>query len=255
MKRVTLIGSGNVASHLATALHHASIQIVEVYSRNLENAEALAQKVQANPCNSLVELSVETDLYIIAVSDKSIAPVAAELPQGIPVTHTSGSIAMQTLERTDREIGIFYPLQTFTKEKTVDWSTIPFCIEASNEALHDQLFALAQLLSKEVYSVDSEQRAKLHLAAVFACNFSNHMYAIAAELLEENGLDLKLLHPLLLETAAKATAGDPAQLQTGPAIRKDDKVLQHQLEALSAHPNYQKIYTLISDSIQQSSDT
>lgn len=251
MQKVTIIGSGKVATQLALGLFQANIDVIQVWSRTSENAENLAQKVQGQFIANLSEISNEADCILIAVKDDVIHELALEIPQGdYIIAHTSGTKLMQELN-THKNFGVFYPLQTFSKTKSVDLNTIPFCIEGNTELVEHRLFSLASKLSNDVRIVSSEDRKKIHLAAVFACNFSNHMLTIAEDILTSSGNNLSILHPLVNETIAKAFLQSPKKAQTGPAIREDQEVLSEQMQLLEGSPEYQKIYQLISDSIQK----
>ena len=243
---IVLIGAGNVASHLGPALHAAGHRIAHVYSHTLANAEALANTVSATASNSLDQLPNTADLYLIAVKDDALPAVAAQLSLGNQlVAHTSGTKPLSVLEGVSSNIGVFYPLQTFSKAKTVDLSSVPFLIEGS-----ETLETLARQLSNTVQRINSGQRKQLHVAAVFACNFTNHLYAIADALLAENNLSLDLLRPLIKETAEKIEQATPRDMQTGPAIRHDQNVLQEHASLLAQHPEWQQLYQLLSSSIQ-----
>jgi predicted short-subunit dehydrogenase-like oxidoreductase (DUF2520 family) len=250
-KSITFIGAGNVATHLAKAFFNKGFTINNIYSRSIKNAKELAQSVNSVAVNNLNDLNSSSDIYLICVSDDSIEEVLAKLnlTTGI-IAHTSGSIDISVFkDRNIAEYGIFYPLQTFSKNKPVNINEVPFCIEACCESVEEKLSGLAQQVSCSVQYIDSEKRKKLHLAAVFACNFSNHMYSIASELLERDGLDFSILKPLIIETAKKITDNDPRTMQTGPAIRKDEEVIKNHLELLAHSPAYKDIYKKITDNI------
>ena len=184
--RISFIGAGRVAHHLASALkqHH---QIVQIYSRTWEKSQHLAEQVAAQACRSLTDLSSEIDLLILAVSDQSIATVIAEVAPLLPevlIVHTSGSTDLQILQQQHPRSGVFYPLQTFSLEREVDWKQTPLFIEAANKDHQKQLLNLAQQLSKRVYAYSSQQRLSLHLAAVFACNFANYCYDMSKQIVD-----------------------------------------------------------------------
>ncbi|MCU0444453.1 MAG: DUF2520 domain-containing protein [Microscillaceae bacterium] len=257
--KIALIGSGNVAWHLAPALQMAGNEIVSLYSRNLNNAKALADKL-SNPLinNDLDFLQSEARLFIIAIKDDAISAVASELklPKGAILVHTSGSKGLESLtpsplpkESEMLGVGVFYPLQTFSKNKVLDFKNIPFCIEGSNEAVENALIKLAQGMSNQVFRVSSEQRKTLHIAAVFACNFSNHLLSIAQDILQKNQLDFSLLQPLIEETIAKALTTNPDMAQTGPARRGDTEVIARHTDWLKNEPIYQNVYELMTQSI------
>lgn len=244
---IVLIGAGNVASHLGPALQAAGHSISHVFSGTLTNATALAARVGATAVDDLSALPRTADLFLISIKDDALPEVAANLRlDNALVAHTSGTKPLSVLEGVSSNTGVFYPLQTFSKSKAVELREVPFLIEGP-----ELLEALALQLSDTVQRINSEQRKQLHVAAVFACNFTNHLYAIADSLLEENKLSLDLLRPLIKETAAKIEHATPAEMQTGPAVRNDTNVLAEHLELLKQHPEWQQLYALLSNDIQQ----
>lgn len=246
--KVILLGSGRVATQLGQALQKAGEQIVQVYSPTEAHASALANKLNSAAISDLSLLDQHADLYIISVKDDAIASLAEQLNlAGQLVVHTSGSTAMDVLNLAN--IGVFYPLQTFSFEKEVDFKEVPIAIESNNPESLILLRNLAQRLSSKVIELDSKQRMTLHVAAVFACNFSNHLFALAQQLLASQQLDFELIRPLIAETAAKVQEHLPSAVQTGPAIRKDDKTIQKHLDLLKDQPQLQEIYRLLSQSI------
>ena len=249
---VVLLGSGNVATQLGRALVEAGHRIKQVYSRTEGHAQALAATVGAEATNDLTTIDVQADVYIIAVKDDALAAVAAQLPTTLQgtVVHTAGSVDMAVLSEHAADYGVLYPLQTFSKAKVVDFSTIPIAIEASGEAVLLKLEALAGTLSKCVFRCDSKQRLSLHVAAVFACNFTNHFYAIAADILQEHGLEFDFIRPLILETAQKVMEHQPQEVQTGPAARNDVRTMGKHLELLETNPVLAQLYRLISKQIR-----
>lgn len=248
--RVTLIGSGNVATHLAAALKNAGHSIVQVYSRVMQNAALLAYHVKAEAIDDLNGINTETDLFVIATKDNAIGPIAEQLAahQKLMV-HTSGATDLYSLLAFSDNAGVFYPLQTFSKTKEVDFRNVPLCIEAKDEAIAKILEQLAQTISNRVYHIDSEKRKALHLAAVFACNFPNYLYTIAQQIIAKQGLDFELLRPLIQETAEKIQSADPATVQTGPAIRNDDITMAMHQQLLEGEPELQQLYFLLSQGI------
>ncbi len=251
--RIGIIGAGRVAHHLAQALS-ARYQIVQIYSRSLDKAAQLAQQVQASAIHSPEQFDATLDLVIIAVSDQSIAAVIEQVHPHLPevlMVHTSGSTSMQLLQQVHARAGVFYPLQTFSLEREIDWSNTPLFIEAADEDDQAVLLQLANELSQRVYAYSSEQRLSLHLAAVFACNFSNYCYDMARQIVDVQQVDFSLLYPLMLETAQKATQADPKTMQTGPAMRGDQNILQmhQQLLADAQRPDLQAVYQLFSQQI------
>lgn len=253
-KRIALVGAGNVAWHLAPALAAAGHTVPVIYSRSPASREALAKKLpHAQPVSTLDLQHIATDMVVLAVPDAALAEVAAALKVnlGTVVVHTSGSQPLDLLQPVrGAHTGVFYPLQTFSKSSPVDLANVPLLVEAQNEDTLQQIEILAKSLSSKVYRVSSEARKQLHLAAVFACNFTNHLLGISQQLLHEAHLPKELLQPLIAETIAKAAQQNPFAVQTGPAVRGDGNVLQAQLHMLQHHPRYEAIYRQLSQSIQ-----
>lgn len=254
-KRIAIIGAGNVATHLAKACHQAGHHILAICSRKLENAQRLASAISTT-CLALDHLAnlPEADFYLISTSDTAIASIVEQWPEnrrnGI-VAHTAGSIPLDVLEALKSRVGVIYPLQTFSKERNVDFQKIPCFIEGDSPATEQQLIQLAQSITKLVQPLSSEQRKVLHVAAVFACNFVNHLYDIAVGIAQEQGINPDWLQPLIEETAAKVANLSPHAAQTGPAVRGDQGVLHKQSEMLEHKPELQQLYQLLSQSIYQ----
>lgn len=251
--RISLIGAGRVATHFAKVLSQQH-QIVNIYSRSSNKAESLAELVNAKACQTIEAMDSAIDLLIIAVSDQSIATVIQDLTtyfNDVLIVHTSGSTHIEQLEKYHARSGVFYPLQTFSLEREVDWLSTPLFVEASNYPDLEKLTELANSLSKRVYRYDSAQRLSLHLAAVFACNFSNYCYDMAKQVVDAKSVDFSLLYPLILETANKATQNDPKQMQTGPAMRGDQNILtmHQQMLADAGRADLKMIYECLSDGI------
>lgn len=248
--RITLIGSGNVATHLGAALKNAGHQLVQVWSRNLQHAALLAYHIKAEPIDLLCELSSETDLILISVKDDVVEEVASFINLKTKlVVHTCGAVSMQVLEKYFDRCGVFYPLQTFSKTRELDFKTVPLCIESTDKNSMDILLDLGKTISNNVNIIDSNQRKTLHLAAAFACNFPNYLYQIATDLLEDEQLSFDLLKPLILETALKVQAFMPSKVQTGPAIRGDAHTMDAHLHLLQQNSKLQEIYRLLSQGI------
>lgn len=253
--KITMIGAGRVATHLVKGLHACGYKIHQVYSRNLASASELASTVNACAVNTIAQLDKNVDLVILAISDQAIEEVAHQLSlylSDVLMVHTSGSTALNKLSICFRR-GVFYPLQTFSLEKDVNWQSIPILLEANSDQDLIQLKEIARNLSNKVYCYDSAQRLSLHLAAVFACNFSNYCYDIAHQITQEKQVDFSLLHPLILETAQKATVCTPKEVQTGPAKRHDEKILQlheHILESDLKQSEWLALYCLMSEQIK-----
>ncbi len=246
--KISLIGSGNVATHLALALSQAGHLIEQVYSRNAEHAQDLALKVKARAIPSLQQLNPNVDLLLIAISDKAIAPLCQEIQfQPKCIAHTAGSVPLSVLDSFENA-GVFYPLQSFTKEKAIDFKRVPLCIEATNNKTQSTLLELAEGLSNQIHLLNSEQRKECHIAAIFANNFTNHLYHIAADLLTAKDIPFDILQPLIQETAEKIKELHPAKAQTGPAARNDKQVMEAHMQHLKDE-KLKKIYSFVSESI------
>jgi len=251
IERIVMIGAGNLASQLAKALHQKGIQIQQVYSRKTESAKVLAEKIGAQFTTDLNGIVPDADLYFIAVKDSAIPEILENLnlKNNPLIVHTAGSVSMSVLEDFSSNYGVFYPLQTFSKTRDVDFETIPICIEASHPSVLMKLEQLAQKISRSVNQINSEERKSLHLAAVFVNNFVNHLYAIGAEILHDKKLDFDLLRPLIRETAEKIEQLTPFEAQTGPAKRNDQSIISAQLKMLNDQAEFQKIYSFATESI------
>jgi predicted short-subunit dehydrogenase-like oxidoreductase (DUF2520 family) len=253
--RISFIGAGRVAHHFAHAFsqHH---QIVQIYSRTLDAAQNLATQVNATATMDIAEINSAVDLVIIAVNDQAIASVSAQITQHLAdvlIVHTSGSTDIEVLAQSHARAGVFYPLQTFSLERPVDWSLSPLFIEAKQPNDLSVLTDLANQLSQRVYPYDSAQRLSLHLAAVFACNFTNYCYDMAKQIVDVQQVDFSLLYPLILETANKALHNDPRLMQTGPAMRGDQNILNRHARMLQEmqREDLKQIYQLMSQQIVQ----
>ncbi len=249
IKTITIIGSGNLATHIGRALLNKGFEINQVYSYSKDNAFELANELNAMPCDDIKFISDESDIYIVCINDDNIQEVVDQvLFKNKTVVHTSGSVHMSVLSEFENH-GIFYPLQTFSKEAAIEMETVPFCIEANNDNTKQTLIDLGIVLSNNVNEINSEQRKKLHLAAVFACNFSNYMYSISQDILKQDNIDFDILKPLILETAKKIQNNNPTSMQTGPAKRKDQEVIENHINQLANNQDYKDIYRLITDNI------
>ncbi|QOD61561.1 DUF2520 domain-containing protein [Polaribacter haliotis] len=228
MISVVIVGNGNVATHLVNAFSKVdAIKATQINSRDLSNIP-------------------KADLTIIAVSDDAIAEVSSKIENSF-VVHTSGSFSIENLKNTSNK-GVFYMLQTFSKDKKVNFAEIPFCLETENGSDYKLLETVAKSIGKKIYNVNSEQRKALHVAAVFVNNFTNQMYKIGNDICDEHKVPFEILQPLIQETALKIETLSPKKAQTGPAIRNDKKTIKNHLELL--HKEQQKIYKLITKSIQ-----
>jgi predicted short-subunit dehydrogenase-like oxidoreductase (DUF2520 family) len=247
MIKVVLIGSGNVAHHLIEAFAKSkTVDVIQVFTRRKESVTPL---FDSNKITTTYSTLAQADLYIIAVSDDAIATVSSQLPfDNRLVVHTSGTIAMDALDSKNRK-GVFYPLQTFSKNKTVDFSQIPICLESENETDFEVLKNAGDSISNTIFKINSEQRKSLHVSAVFVNNFVNHLYQIGNEICLENNVPFEILKPLILETANKVMSLSPAEAQTGPAKRNDKKTIEAHLGILS-NENQATIYKILTQSIQ-----
>jgi predicted short-subunit dehydrogenase-like oxidoreductase (DUF2520 family) len=247
---VTIIGAGNVAWHLAPALDNAGIVVKQVFSRDIRKARELTSRLyQAEATDSLDFSSSDSRLFIVAVSDAAIEDVAREviLPDYAIIAHTSATMPLEALEFSGTScLGVLYPLQTFTRSKKIDFQTIPLFLESSDKITARVLSHVAESISNEVWEIDEEKRLALHVAAVFANNFSNHMVKIAEDIVNANGLSLSMLLPLLQETCKKMIAIGPEAAQTGPARRGDQVTIARHLDHLDASSTLQDIYAVLS---------
>ena len=246
MKNIILLGSGNVATHLGIALKNSNYTIVQVYSKIIENAKVLANKLDTQFTNNLSKLK-STDLIIVCINDDAILSVLSQI-KNTAIVHTSGSIGLDVFKQKFTNYGVFYPLQTFNKEVDINISEIPFCIEGNSLEFEKQLIKIAKTLSNNVVKMNSQQRKQLHIAAVFACNFSNHMYSIADDLLAKKNIDFKILLPLIRKTNANLENYRPKEVQTGPAKRKDTAIIQEHIATIKEN-KIKELYHRISDNI------
>lgn len=252
LKKISFIGSGNVATHLAKAFSKNGIIVHQIYSQTCDNSEVLAwQSNSVYTCN-LDELDMNVDLFIFAVKDEVIKELSKFILQKNPqakVVHTSGSVGIDVFDNADNT-GIFYPLQSFSKTKKIDISAVPFLITSENTSFKNELIALAKLLSEKVYEYTDEQRKHLHIAAVFVNNFSNHLFALAQDYCEKHQIDYQLLMPLIHETITKIDTILPKQAQTGPARRNDHEIIEKHSSILKNEDEHlYQIYQLLSNSI------
>lgn len=251
--KVAVIGAGNVAWHLARAFEDAGHYITDVYSRRSSQGRELAKQLYDTKVVQSLDLrNSDAEIFIMAISDDHIEDVSARLriPAYGIVAHTSGTQPMEVLAENHENVGIFYPLQTFTRGISVDLKEVPICVEAKHQSTEKTLHLLGKSISNEVYSVHSDDRKILHLAAVFACNFSNHMLSISQEILEDHHIDFSLLHPLIVETINKALSVGPSESQTGPATRGDEETVKKHLKILRYQPEFRKIYKLLSENLK-----
>lgn len=236
---VLIIGEGNVGSHLYRAFNESGVEAFNISSRKLKGTP----------------LAHNADIILLAVSDGAIPEVARQLSSELPdfkgvVAHTAGSVGINALDGYFLNYGVFYPLQTFSKDIDIpDYPSIPIFIEGNNSVSESALTALARLAFKSVFQYPSEKRASLHLASVFSCNFVNALYAIAQKILQDKDIPFDVVRPLITQTAGKILTNSPAECQTGPASRGDEAVMKSHLNALSFDPQLQEIYSHLSDYI------
>lgn len=251
MIRVSIIGSGNVAQKLVEAFQKAhalgaEIDLVQVYSRQ---KDSMTHLLDSDKITTDYNALITADLYIIAVSDDVITEVSAQLPfKNQLVAHTSGTVSIDDLGTNNRK-AVFYPLQTFSKNRGVDFKTVPICLESQSPTDFQLLEKVAKTISDTVYTINSEQRKALHVAAVFVNNFVNHLYQIGNDICVENQVPFEILKPLIQETADKIRTLSPKEAQTGPAKRNDVHTINSHLEFIT-NENYKKIYELLTQSIQ-----
>ncbi|MBQ6096283.1 MAG: DUF2520 domain-containing protein [Bacteroidales bacterium] len=251
MKTITIIGSGNVATHLAKALHAAGHQIVQIWSREYDHAEALANQVFAEPIDRLNLLYPTADVYILAITDDALFDLALDLRlRDALVLHTAGSVSLRVLQPISRKNGVIWSPQTFIRDIPMDYSQLPFCIEGSSPEVEDAIRDLLQPVSTHIFRVDTDQRQWLHLAAVMTNNFGNAINALAQDILQQHNIPFEILHPLITMTAEKIKQGGLWQQQTGPARRRDQKTIDNQRRLIADDEQLLKIYDLLTETIQ-----
>ena len=250
--KITILGAGNVATQLALVFKKAGHEIVQVYNRSDDAGIELAKTVGASFTSDLNRLK-NADVFIVAVKDDAIARVAILLQaNNAVVAHTSGTKSKDVLSSSSDNFGIFYPLQTLTKSGKVDFKNVPLLIEGSSETTTAKLETLAKSISKNVHRVDEQQRQWIHVAAVFANNFTNHLYGISGEILKEHGLPTDILTPLIFSAIENLAHHSPKEVQTGPAARNDANTIQQHIMLLGDDTRLQKIYQVLTESIMAS---
>jgi predicted short-subunit dehydrogenase-like oxidoreductase (DUF2520 family) len=253
ISKIAFAGSGNVATHLAKVMAEAGLDLVGFYSRNKASAEKLAH-IYHSPYGSYNELKTcNADSIIVAVPDHAMEAVLEQIPVcSSLLLHTSGSLEMNALQHSSPRIGVFYPLQTFSAAKLVDFSQIPILVEANSDEDTSMLTELAGRLTSQVYHINSHQRKKIHIAAIFSSNFVNYLFHVAEDLLEKENVPFEVLRPLIEETTEKIKELRPFHAQTGPAVRNDLETIKIHLKDLEKMPEYRKIYQLLSQQIIKS---
>ena len=251
--KVVFIGSGNLATHLSLAMKGAGIEVVQVYSQTESHASLLANKLSCSYTTEPELIVSNADIYIFSVKDSALLDLIHKIPQNKGLwLHTAGSVPMGVFEGYNDRYGVLYPLQTFSKNRDIDFSIVPVFIESNSAGDEAYLLSFAGKLTRQVISLSSEKRKHLHLAAVWACNFTNHMYLMASKILQEQSLSESFLLPLIDETAAKVHQLSAREAQTGPAIRYDENIIEKHIELLS-DPNMKELYRLISRNIHKES--
>ncbi|WP_321426858.1 Rossmann-like and DUF2520 domain-containing protein [uncultured Bacteroides sp.] len=252
--KIVFIGAGNLATNLAKAFCDKHIKIDQIYSRTELSAKTLADAVEADYTTTLEDIVNDADIYIVSLKDDALTELMPKIIVGKEkalMAHTSGSLPLDIWPDSIKRKGVFYPLQTFSKQRIVDFRNIHTFVESNNPADLNLLKQLAGCVTDEVTELSSEKRRQIHLAAVFACNFTNHMYALAEKLLKKYDLPFDYMLPLIEETERKAHVLSPKEAQTGPAVRYDERIINKHLDLLADEPEMQQIYQLISKSIHK----
>ena len=252
--RIALVGAGNVATCIGPRLKEVGHNIVSVYSRTTESAKVLAERLEV-PYTTYLRNIPEADVFLVMLRDEALMERAAEIASCAGkaiLLHTAGSVTMDVWRTAGTAMfGVLYPMQTFSRTSVVDWDSVPLFIEGSSDQVTETVRELALTISPNVTRLSSEGRRKLHVAAVFTCNFSNHMYAIAERLLAEEGVPFSVMLPLVRETARKVETLSPLEAQTGPAVRGDSKVVEGHISLLRDYPELAKMYRMISIDINK----
>ena len=252
MMKVTLIGAGNLATQLGKSLKKAGVIISQVYSRTEDSARTLGELLEAEWLTDIKALRDEADIYIFSVKDSVLCELISEVckSRGDKLfLHTAGSMSMSCFEGKALRYGVFYPMQTFSKSKDVDFERIPVFIEGNSIETEDVIRSLANKLTQRVIRLSSADRKYLHLAAVWACNFTNYCYTVASDILGEHGIPFDVMLPLINETTEKIQKISPKEAQTGPAVRGDRNVMSKQLELMNGKEDLQELYKMLSKGI------
>lgn len=251
--KLVLLGSGNVACHLGMSFRDSGHSILQVFSRNITHAQSLADELEAQAIDQLFQLQQGADAYICMISDDALLDLIANVPYSDGIwLHTAGSVDMQVFSGKMNRYGVLYPLQTFSKKRRLNMREVPLFIEGSDAKTLSEIEQLAKSVSDTVTVLNSDKRKTLHLAAVFACNFSNHLYHISSEILKEQHIPFDVMQPLIQETVAKIQRLSPREAQTGPALRNDVKLMEKQMQLLP-NTQWKEIYQLLSKSIYETS--
>lgn len=252
--KIVFVGAGNLATNLAKAFYAQQIKIAQIYSRTEQSAKLLADAVDTVYTTEPEQIVNDADVYIVALKDDALVELMPRIIKGKEhalMVHTSGSLPLNVWGDDVCRQGVLYPLQTFSKQRTVDFKDIHVFIESNNESDLQLLSTLSSHVSDVVCELSSQKRRQLHLSAVFACNFTNHMYALADKLLKQYDLPFSYILPLIEETERKIHTLSPKDAQTGPAVRYDEKIINKHLDLLSDEPMMQEIYQLLSNSIHK----
>lgn len=250
IQKITLIGAGNLATCLGKSLKKNGFDILQIYSHTEESAKTLAEKLNTKYTYNTKDIDLSADLIIISIKDDAIGEMIDKIKhKNLKIVHTSGSVSMQILKTHSYCYGVFYPIMTLSKNRDIDFSDIPICLEANSDDFLSELKEMAERISSQVFEIHSKERKILHMAAVFANNFVNHFYDISENILKENGLSFDLLKPLIKETASKIMELSPHDAQTGPARRFDKSIINRHLKLLENNPKREKIYRFVTDSI------
>lgn len=252
--RITLIGAGNLATHLGKALADAGNTIEQVYSRTMQSATRLAALLGCEAQTEIGNINTDSDVYVLSVSDSALPQIVPQLCAGRDggiFVHTAGSIPADIFRRHARHYGVVYPMQTFSKEAILDFRKIPCFIEASDDGTLGVLQTMCREISDSVVPLGSDDRKYLHLAAVFASNFVNHCYNVASHIMRSHGIPFEYMYPLIDEVASKIHSMPPSDAQTGPAVRNDRNVIDRHLSLLSDEPEFREIYGIMSDGIHK----
>jgi predicted short-subunit dehydrogenase-like oxidoreductase (DUF2520 family) len=252
---IGFIGAGKVATQFATAFKNAGLNVSWVWSRTNKSASLFSSLTGCKIVEKITDPLPAADLVIISIKDDALFDIAGLLaPDTYSIVHTSGSVDINVLKNISPDTGVFYPLQTFSEGRNVSLKDVPVCIEASGEELKEKLCSLANCIGSKVVIADSEKRLCLHIAAVFACNFTNYMYALSEKALKKSGFDLTLLYPLILETTTKVLQNDPDLVQTGPAVRGDKRIIENHIAWLKEMPELKEVYELLSNQLMKKND-
>ena len=250
--RISFIGSGNVATHLALAFYERGHAVEQVWSRNIDHANLLASRVEARPVSNLDKLLGNADAFVLAIPDDALFTLAGELRLGnVLVLHTSGATSIQVLKHCSTRYGVLWAPQSFVRDTAMDYSELPFCIEGSDARTEEEIAALAGTVSPHIFHTTHEQRQYVHLAAVFVNNFTNGLYAVAQQVCHEQNVPFEILYPIIQTTARRAQWGDVRYQLTGPAVRNDRKTIDSHRRLLAQDKQLLEVYDMMTDLVQR----